>query len=66
LAGSAQGYFRSGRYVRVERQGGGRNGRPDGRWTNDLLVTLLHSMGVDSASFGDATEFSGPLDILKA
>ncbi len=66
LAGTAQGFFRSGRYVRLERKGEPRNGRPPGRWTNDLLVTLQHSMGIDAPSFGDPTESTAPLDVLKA
>ena len=64
IAGSAQGFFKTGRYVRLERIGDGRIQRPMGRWSNDLNVTLLRSMGIDAQSFGDPAEFSTPLDDL--
>jgi hypothetical protein len=66
LAGSAQGFFRTGRYVRLERVGAGRIGRPLGRWSNDLLVTLQQSMGMPATTWGDPAECGGALDILKA
>jgi hypothetical protein len=67
LAGSAGGFFDTGRYVRYPRNvSGHRSNRNHGRWSNDLHVTLLHAMGIEADTFGDPAQFDGPLDDLKA
>jgi len=66
LAGSAQGYFKTGRYLRLPR--GGKVERPPypfGRWSNDLKLSVLQSMGVDANTFGDPEQFTAPLDVLR-
>ncbi len=66
MAGSAQGYFKTGRYLRLPRSGPSLRGNlPGGRWSNDFKLTVLHSMGVDAASFGDPANSGSALDILR-
>lgn len=50
LAGKANGALMPGRYLRT-------SGEPHQK----LLVSLCHLMGLDNASFGDATKSTGPL-----
>ncbi|KIG17674.1 hypothetical protein DB30_02949 [Enhygromyxa salina] len=56
LAGSAGGYFNTGRYLT----------RPDQPQVphNKLLVSLLHAMDIDADSFGDPEFDTGPLSGL--
>src|SRR5690606_11047855 len=54
LAGSAGGYFDTGRYVVLNKE------TPH----NKLLVSLLHAMGIDEDVFGDPKYGSGPLSGL--
>lgn len=54
LAGSAGGFFNTGRYVQF----------PSETAHNHLLISLLHSMGVDTDTFGDASYGTGPLSGL--
>lgn len=54
LAGSAGGYFDTGRYLKLPAQ------TPH----NKLLVSLLHAMGVDDESFGDPQYGKGPISGL--
>lgn len=54
LAGSAGGYFETGRYLVQGQQ------TPH----NKLLVSLLHAMGVDDEVFGDPQYGTGPLSGL--
>jgi hypothetical protein len=53
LAGSAGGYFRTGRWI----QAGGAS-------HNDVLVSLCNAMGVATSSFGDPAVCNGPLPNL--
>ncbi len=67
MAGSAQGYFKTGRYVRLARTGETLyNGLPGGRWSNDFKLSVLQSMGVQATTFGDPAQCGGPLDVLRA
>lgn len=67
LAGSAGGFFKTGRYIRFPRDGSAPlQPYPRGRWSNDLSLTLLHSMGLSATSFGDPSMFSGAIDALRA
>jgi hypothetical protein len=50
LAGSAGGYFRTGRFLRM-------GGRPHG----ELLVSILNAMGDPTRTFGEAQWGQGPL-----
>jgi hypothetical protein len=50
LAGSCGGYFQTGRYLQY-----------DGDSHCDLLLSLVHAMGYEDASFGDPNYCSGPL-----
>ncbi|HLT39017.1 MAG TPA: DUF1552 domain-containing protein [Enhygromyxa sp.] len=54
LAGSAGGYFDTGRYLVQGQQTG----------HNKLLVSLLHAMGIDEDEFGDPKYGKGPLSGL--
>jgi hypothetical protein len=54
LAGSAGGYFDTGRYIVQDKQ------TPH----NKLLVSLLHAMGIDQDVFGDSQYDSGPISGL--
>jgi hypothetical protein len=51
LAGSAGGYFKTGNYLKLE----GKNPH------NNLLVSLLNSMGVETNTFGMPEYCSGAL-----
>lgn len=53
LAGSAGGYFRTGRYMQYANKS-----------HNDLLLSLCHAMGVEDETFGDPSFCSGPLSGL--
>ncbi len=66
MAGSAQGYFKTGRYLRLPR-GGEPTHRPypKGRWSNDFKLSVLQSMGVQATTFGDPQQCGGPLDVLR-
>lgn len=55
LAGSAGGYFKTGRYVEFSGQKLGHN---------RLLVSLLNAMGIDADSFGNPEFGTGPLSGL--
>ncbi|HYH99450.1 DUF1552 domain-containing protein [Hyalangium sp.] len=50
LAGSGGGYFRTGRYLKYT-----------GAWHNDLLVSVLNAMGVQTNTFGNPAHCKGPL-----
>jgi hypothetical protein len=54
LAGSAGGYFDTGRYLNIGEQTG----------HNKLLVSLLHAMDIDEDEFGDPQYGTGPLSGL--
>ncbi|MGK4007163.1 DUF1552 domain-containing protein [Sorangium sp. So ce1036] len=56
LAGSAGRHFKTGRYVV----------QPKEVAHNDLLLSLLHAMGVEADSFGDPNYCTGPLTGLTA
>lgn len=60
LAGSANGYFRTGRYVKLQR-----NARDEGPAHNDLFVSLANAMGVPITTFGTASVCTGPLAGLR-
>ncbi len=67
LAGSAQGYFKTGRYLRLPR-----GAKPFlrfpysfGTWSNDFKLSVLQSMGADAKTFGEPTECNGPIDALR-
>lgn len=66
VLGSAGGFLKTGRYLRLPRSGAKRSPFPLGRWSNDFNVTMLQSMGIPATTFGDPTQFTAPLDILKA
>jgi hypothetical protein len=51
LAGSAGGALKTGRYVVQPKQVA----------HNDLLISLLHAMGVEATTFGDPEYCTGPL-----
>jgi hypothetical protein len=51
IAGSAGGYFKTGRYVEF----------PDGTAHNHLLVSLLNSMDIETEEFGNPIYGTGPL-----
>jgi hypothetical protein len=53
IAGSGGGYFKTGQYVQF-----------DATPHNNLLVSLLHSMGVEATSFGSPEFCTGPLSGL--
>ena len=55
LAGSAGGYFRTGRFVQYAN-------RPH----NDMLVSFLNAYGIEDQSFGDERFCTGPLSDLVA
>lgn len=55
LGGSCHGFFATGRHVAY-----------DAVSHNNLLVTLLHAMGVDEDTFGDPAFCDGPLTELMA
>ena len=55
LAGSAGGYFRTGRYIKY----------PSVQPHNNLLVSLCNAMGVDVTTFGQASVCTGPLEGLR-
>ncbi len=66
MAGSAQGYFKTGRYLRLARGGQSLRGDlPGGRWSNDFKVSVLQSMGVEGTTFGNPAECGGALDVLR-
>lgn len=56
MAGSADGYFRTGRYVRLPG-----NGRPH----NDLLLSIAQAMGLSATTFGDPAHCTGPIAELR-
>ena len=60
LAGSAGGYFNTGRYLRY---GTWLNSGPP---HNDLLLTLVNSMGINDTSFGSPQHCDGPIANLLA
>lgn len=68
VAGSAGGYFDTGRYLKyfddddAEEESKGEPPTEIGH--NRLLVSLLNSMGVETEEFGDSRFGSGPLDNL--
>lgn len=55
LAGSCGGHFKTGQHLTF-----------DGASHNDLLVSLMHAMGVEGETFGDPAYCSGPLPGLSA
>ncbi len=55
VAGQAGGYFKTGQCIDV-----------NGAKHNQLLVTMLHSLGFDDQSFGDPKMGTGPIAALKA
>jgi hypothetical protein len=55
LAGSCGGYFKTGRHVNVQSAS-----------HNNLLLSLMHAMGVPDSTFGNPTFCSGPITSLKA
>jgi hypothetical protein len=68
LAGSSNGYFRTGRYIRFAR--GPHAAIPDwadaGRPHNDLFVSIANAMGIDIATFGNPDICTGPITELRA
>jgi hypothetical protein len=52
LAGSAGGYFKTGRYIEF-------NGQKLGH--NRLMVSLLNAMGIEADEFGNPEYGTGPL-----
>ena len=55
LAGSANGYFRTGRFLQY----------PDGTAHNDLFVSIANAMGVGVQTFGNPAVCKGPLSNLQ-
>jgi hypothetical protein len=55
LAGKCGGYFQTGQHVAYE-----------GASHNDLLITLMHAMGLEEDVFGDPAFCNGPLEELRA
>ncbi|AKV03802.1 Tat (Twin-arginine translocation) pathway signal sequence domain protein [Labilithrix luteola] len=55
LAGSANGYFRTGRFLQYAK----------GTAHNDLYVSLANAMGVNITSFGNPAVCKGPLSNLR-
>jgi hypothetical protein len=51
MIGSAGGYFRTGRYLKF----------PNGTRHNNLLVSMLNAMGVQTNTFGNPAYCTGPL-----
>ncbi len=66
MAGSAQGYFKTGRYIRLPRAGDlYHDTYPKGRWSNDFKLSVLQSMGVQATTFGDPAQCESALDVLR-
>jgi hypothetical protein len=67
LAGSSNGYFRTGRYIRFPR--GPRAMVPEwdsaGRSHNDLFVSVANAMGIDITTFGNPDVCTGPITELR-
>jgi len=67
VAGSAGGYFRTGRYIQLPRtrpsyySGSGDVGRPH----NDLFVSIANAMGVDVDTFGNPDICTGPITQMR-
>jgi hypothetical protein len=53
LAGNVNGYFRTGRYLQIDRK------------HNALFVSLANAFGIDTNTFGDPARGSGPLPNLR-
>ena len=56
VAGSAGGALATGKFIEYAGE----------RYHNDLLLTLLHAMGIDQTTFGDPNFCTGPLTELLA
>lgn len=67
LAGSSNGYFKTGRYLRFARAK--MDAIPDwetaGRPHNDLFVSIANAMGIDITSFGNPAVCTGAIDELR-
>jgi hypothetical protein len=59
VAGNADGYFRTGRYIRHGRSGTG--GRPH----NDLFVSLANAMDINVTTFGNPSACTGPIAEMR-
>jgi hypothetical protein len=59
LAGSGGGYFETGRFLQLPRT------NKQGLAHNDLFVSLANYMGLDIATFGNASACQGPLPGLR-
>jgi len=59
-AGSGGGYFKPGRFLQLPRTNN------QGLAHNDLFVSLANYMGLDIATFGNASVCQGPLPGLRA
>jgi hypothetical protein len=68
LAGSCQGYFNTGRYIRFPRVP--MDSIPDwetaGRPHNDLFVSIANAMGIDITTFGNPEACTGAIAELRA
>jgi hypothetical protein len=67
LAGSCQGYFNTGRYIRFPRMP--MDSIPDwetaGRPHNDLFVSIANAMGIDITTFGNPEACTGAIEELR-
>jgi hypothetical protein len=62
LLGSAAGFFKQGRHVRLATNGD----RGGGHYLNDLYISILQSMGVPATTFGSPAHVKGALAEIKA
>lgn len=62
LIGSAGGYLRTGRYVKLPANPRSKRGVPH----NDLFITLANAVGVATNVFGNPSLSSGPIAALRA
>lgn len=61
IAGDANGYFKTGRYLKLPASPKSKRGQPH----NDLLVSLANAVDVPITTFGNAACCSGPLAGLR-
>ncbi len=62
LVGSAGGFFRTGRYVKLPANPASRRGHPH----NDLLLSVAQAAGTPIATIGNASLCTGPIAALRA
>jgi hypothetical protein len=62
IAGDANGYFRTGRYLKLPANARSTRGQPH----NDLFVSLANAMDVPITTFGNPACCNGPLGGLRS